>query len=192
MLVCEFIVAIVGVSVGFNHTHIDAAGKSVANNVPAVNSQIAFICIYIFFFASTWGPGAWVLIGEIFPLPIRSRGVAISTASNWLWNTIISVITPYMVGEDKGNLKSSVFFIWGALCTACFVYAYLLVPETKGLSLEQVDLMLQESSPRTSGKWRPHETFGAKIGMIDNKTGGKEAHLEHETVEDVEKRGSPN
>jgi hypothetical protein len=40
-----------------------------------------------------------------------------------------------MVGEDKGNLKSSVFFIWGGLCTAAFVYAFFLVPETKGESL---------------------------------------------------------
>lgn len=48
-----------------------------------VKAQIAFICIYIFFFASTWGPGAWVVIGEIFPIPIRARGVGLSTASNW-------------------------------------------------------------------------------------------------------------
>lgn len=70
MVICEFIVAIVGVA-----RPDDKAATSV---------QIAFICIYIFFFASTWGPGAWVVIGEIYPLPIRSRGVALSTASNWL------------------------------------------------------------------------------------------------------------
>lgn len=74
MLICEFIVAIIGVSDG--------------GNPHAVSAMIAFICIYIFFFASTWGPGAWVVIGEIFPLPIRSRGVALSTASNWLWNCV--------------------------------------------------------------------------------------------------------
>jgi hypothetical protein len=88
MLVCQLIVAIVGDTVGFNHTHTDAAGTIVANNTSAVNAQIAFICIYIFFFASTWGPGAWIVIGEIFPLPIRARGVGLSTASNWLWNTV--------------------------------------------------------------------------------------------------------
>jgi hypothetical protein len=88
MLICQFIVAIIGDTVGFNHTHLDAAGKSIANNIPAVNAQIAFIAIYIFFFATTWGPGAWIVIGEIFPLPIRARGVALSTASNWLWNTV--------------------------------------------------------------------------------------------------------
>merc|ERR1719359_1697095 len=153
------IVAIVGVTVGFNKLTTNAAGETVARNISAVNAQVAFIAIFIFFFASTWGPGAWVLIGEIFPLPIRSRGVGLSTASNWLWNTIIAVITPYMVGEDKGNLRSSVFFIWGGLCTAAFVYAYLLIPETKGLSLEQVDRMMEETAPRTSSKWVPHKTF---------------------------------
>lgn len=131
MLVCQFLVAIIGVTVGFNHVHtvgtgVDAVTRS--NNISAVNAQIAFIAIFIFFFASTWGPGAWILIGEIFPLPIRSRGVALSTASNWLWNTIIAVITPYMVNTDEGNLRSSVFFIWGGLCTAAFVYSYFLVP----------------------------------------------------------------
>jgi MFS family permease len=89
MLICQFIVAIVGVTVGFNHTHLLPDGvTSIANNIPAVNAQIAFIAIFIFFFASTWGPGAWIVIGEIFPLPIRSRGVGLSTASNWLWNTV--------------------------------------------------------------------------------------------------------
>jgi hypothetical protein len=105
-------------------------------------------------------------------LPIRSRGVALSTASNWLWNCIIAVITPYMVGAAPGdaNLQSRVFFIWGSLCTCCFVYAYLLIPETKGLSLEQVDRMLEETTPRTSAKWVPHSTFAADMGMTDKGT----------------------
>jgi len=182
MLICQFLVAIIGVTVGFNKTHTTSDGTVLANNVAAVNAQIAFIAIFIFFFASTWGPGAWILIGEIFPLPIRSRGVGLSTASNWLWNTIIAVITPYMVGSDKGNLRSSVFFVWGGLCTAAFVYSYFLVPETKGLSLEQVDRMMEESTPRTSAKWVPHQTFAA---AMEEKRGGSIAH-HGETVADKE------
>jgi len=176
MLICQFLVAIIGVTVGFNHTHPDPndADLSLADNVSAVNAQIAFIAIFIFWFASTWGPGAWILIGEVFPLPIRSRGVALSTASNWLWNTIIAVITPYMVGSNRGNMKSSVFFVWGGLCTAALVYTYFLVPETKGLSLEQVDQMMAETTPRTSAKWKPHTTFAAAKA-------GEGAH-HHETV----------
>jgi sugar porter (SP) family MFS transporter len=176
MFICEFIVAIIGVTVGFNQTHLDAAGNTVANNLSAVNAQVAFIAIYIFFFATTWGPGAWVLIGEIFPLPIRSRGVALSTASNWLWNCIISVITPYLVGTSEANLRSSVFFLWGGLCFCCFVYAYFLVPETKGLTLEQVDRMLEEVTPRKSGNWKPTTTYAAELNRLDgNKLEKEEA-----------------
>jgi len=181
MLICQFLVAIIGVTVGFNKTFENAAGETRAVNVSAVNAQIAFIAIFIFFFASTWGPGAWIVIGEIFPLPIRSRGVALSTASNWLWNTIIAVITPYMVGTDEGNLKSSVFFVWGGLCTCAFVYAFFLIPETKGLSLEQVDKMMEETTPRTSAKWKPTTTFSSAAM--------KDAKLDTQ-VEDVERRGS--
>ncbi|KJZ76885.1 hypothetical protein HIM_03762 [Hirsutella minnesotensis 3608] len=184
MLVCQFLVAIIGVAVGFDHTHVDPSDSSkvIADNIPAVNAQIAFIAIFIFWFASTWGPGAWIVIGEIFPLPIRSRGVGLSTASNWLWNTIIAVITPYMVGPTRGNLKSSVFFVWGGLCTCAFVYSYFLIPETKGLSLEQVDKMMEETTPRKSAKWKPHSTFANTIGAGD--------YIEKPIVEDVERRSA--
>ncbi|KAJ5092466.1 hypothetical protein NUU61_007336 [Penicillium alfredii] len=158
MVICQFIVAIVGVTDG--------------DNPKAISAMIAFICIYIFFFASTWGPGAWVVIGEIFPLPIRSRGVALSTASNWLWNCIIAVITPFMVNKDEGNLGAKVFFIWGSLCTCAFVYTYFLIPETKGLTLEQVDKMMEETIPRTSSKWQPHSTFAAEMGLDEKAAAG--------------------
>lgn len=69
--VCEFIIAIVGTT---------APDSSAAGYV-----LVVFVCVYISFFASTWGPCAWTIIGEIFPLPIRAKGVALSTASNWFW-----------------------------------------------------------------------------------------------------------
>lgn len=176
MLICQFLVGIIGVTVGFNHTHQvpnpdpTKDPLNIADNISAVNAQIAFIAIFIFFFASTWGPGAWIVIGEIFPLPIRSRGVGLSTASNWLWNTIIAVITPYMVGTNRGNMKSSVFFVWGGLCTAALVYTYFLVPETKGLSLEQVDKMMEETTPRTSAGWKPTTTFASQVAEEKHAT----------------------
>jgi len=167
----HLVIAIVGDVVGFNHTHIDAAGRTIANNISAVNAQIAFICIYIFFFASTWGPGGWVVTGEIFPIPIRSHGIALSIASNWFWNTIIAVITPYLVREDKGNLKSNIFFLWGSICTCAVFYAYFLVPKTKGLTLEQVDRLFEETTPRTSAKWKPTTTFATEMGVKDGHLG---------------------
>ena len=55
-----------------------------------------------------------------------------------------------MVNTDEANLKSSVFFIWGALCTAAFIYAYFLVPETKVRSLE-IDCIVKQLLTCTLG-----------------------------------------
>ncbi|KAI0172273.1 general substrate transporter [Hypoxylon sp. FL1284] len=169
MIVSQFIVGAIGVT----------QGREEAHNSAAVSAMIAFICINISFFATTWGPTAWVVVGEAFPLPIRSRGVGISTASNWFWNTIIAVITPYLVGEKEANLGPKVFFLWGSLCCISLAFAYFLVPELKGLSLEQADMCMQEVSPRHSAKWKPSHTFAAEMHHVeDNK------NLANDTVEE--------
>ncbi|OJD16977.1 hypothetical protein AJ78_02911 [Emergomyces pasteurianus Ep9510] len=171
MLVSEFIIASVGTALPGS----DAASTCL----------IVFVCLYICGFASTWGPGAWVLIGEIFPLPIRARGVALSTASNWLWNYILALITPYLVDAEKANLGSKVFFIWGTTCTISMLFAYFFVYETKGLSLEQVDRLFEESRPRNSSKWKPHETFASRVGRTSPQAGAAEATESKNEVEAV-------
>jgi Sugar (and other) transporter len=82
-----------------------------------------------------------------------------------------------MVDTDEGNLGAKIFFIWGSLCTLCFLYAYLLIFETKGLTLEQVDKMMEESTPTLSAKWKPHSTFAADMGFATDKA---EVHEEAE------------
>ncbi|KLO17936.1 general substrate transporter [Schizopora paradoxa] len=180
MCVCEFIVAIVGVSLPTSNVH----GQKVL---------VAFVCIYIAFFASTWGPIAWVVVGEIFPLNVRAKAMSLSSASNWLWNWAISFATPYLVNSGKGDagLHVKVFFIWGSTCFCCIIFAYLCVPETKGLSLEQVDILYQHSWPINSRQLRDrliaedvHASDSHKIAMItgqqhmDASASSKEDHLD--------------
>lgn len=179
MIVSQFLIGIVGVT----------AGKLSAHNNPAVSSMIAFIMINVGIFSFTWGPVAWVVIGEIFPLPIRARGVGLSTASNWFWNCIIGVITPYLVGTSKGdaNLGAKVYFMWGSLCCISMAFAYFLVPETKGLTLEQVDRMLEETTPFNSSKWVPHSTFAADMGLADKGVEVNAENADKAQVESTEK-----
>ncbi|KAJ1595324.1 hypothetical protein NDA14_001463 [Ustilago hordei] len=135
MCACELIVAVVGTAVPSTNS---SAGKSL----------VAFVCVYIAGFASTWGPAAWVVCGEIFPLAIRAKALSLCTASNWLWNFAIGFATPYLVQSGPGHagLGTKVFFIWTGTCAGCAIFAYFFVYETRLLSLEEVDEMYAQTS----------------------------------------------
>ncbi|KAK4161363.1 general substrate transporter [Cladorrhinum sp. PSN259] len=96
------------------------------------------IGLYIFSYATTWGPGAWSLLGEIFPMHIRARAIGISAATNWLFNSVVCFITPLMVDQAHGNLGMWVFLIWSGSSVAAFVFVFYFVPETSGRTLEEV------------------------------------------------------
>lgn len=118
MAVCQFIVA--GIGTGYGTADI------VAQKV-----LIAFVCVYIFFFACSWGPAAWVVTGEIFPLKVRAKSLSMTTASNWLLNWAIAYATPYMVdsGPGNANLQAKVFFIWGGFCFICIFFVWAMIYE---------------------------------------------------------------
>ncbi|KIJ55360.1 hypothetical protein M422DRAFT_23957 [Sphaerobolus stellatus SS14] len=180
MLVCEYIVAIVGVTVG----QAGVTDGSRAVNLPAQKVLVAFTCIYIAFFASTWGPIAWVVTGEIFPLNVRGKGMSLATASNWLWNWALSFATPYLVQKGPGdaNLGVKVFFIWGSTCVGCLIFTYFFIPETKGLALEQIDLLYQNSTPRTSIAYRNriiNENITAQDTLVRERKGHAAADERH-------------
>ncbi|KAK8076541.1 general substrate transporter [Apiospora phragmitis] len=158
MCASQFLVAMLGTTT----TSQDGAGNIIVHNVAAQKAGIAFVCIYIFFFASTWGPLAWVVTGEIFPLKNRARGLSMTTATNWLLNWAIAYATPYLVNYGPGyaNLQSKIFFIWFGCCFICIAFVYFFIYETKGLSLEEVDELYAEVKlANKSAQWQPTSTF---------------------------------
>ena len=158
MATAQFLVAVLGTTTTGQHPD----GTTFAKNIAAQKASIAFVCIYIFFFASTWGPIAWVVTGEIFPLKVRAKALSMTTATNWLLNWAIAYSTPYLVnfGPGNANLQSKIFFIWFACCFGCIAFVYFMIYETKGLTLEQVDELYAEvDDARKSHLWVPTITF---------------------------------
>lgn len=133
MGVCQLLIASFSAAVGDSM-------KGTANNV-----IIAFIAADIFFFAASWGPVAWVVTSEIFPLKVRAKSMSVSTASNWLLNFAIAYATPYMVetGDGSADLGTKVFFVWGSFCVVAVFFVWCLVYETSKISLEQIDEMYE-------------------------------------------------
>ncbi|KAG5815865.1 hypothetical protein H9Q74_002308 [Fusarium xylarioides] len=186
MCVSQFIVAMTGTfSTGQNRD-----GTIFVKSLAGQRAAVAFVCIYIFFFASTWGPLAWVVTGEIFPLKTRAKSLSMTTATNWLFNWAIAYSTPYLVdyGSGKANLQSKIFFIWFACCFLCIAFVYFFIYETKGLSLEEVDQLYDEvSAARKSTKWRPTESWEHRQSV--SGPGGKTFGNDQGQVSHNEKNG---
>lgn len=93
---------------------------------------------YIAFFAFSQGAVIWVYLAEIFPNRVRARGQALGSFTHWVWAAAVSWTFP-VVAEASGGLAFAVF---GALMVLQFVMVYLFLPETKGVSLEEIQRRL--------------------------------------------------
>ncbi len=100
------------------------------------------IMVYSASFMFSWGPICWVLIAEIFPNTIRGAAVAIAVAFQWVFNFIVSStfvpmfnmhLTP---GDDFGHWFT--YGLYGVICVLAAVFVMVLVPETKGKTLEDM------------------------------------------------------
>ncbi|KAJ4302617.1 Plasma membrane low glucose sensor [Kalmusia sp. IMI 367209] len=185
MCVCQFIVGGVGM-------HADSTVDSGNTDIAAQKASIAFVCIYIFFFASSWGPVAWVVTGEMFPLKARAKCLSMTTASNWLLNWAIAYSTPYMVDSDHANLRSKVFFVWGSFCFVCIGFVFFMIYETKGLTLEQVDELYGVVSKAWKSKeFRPQLQFAELEPTGDRKLSLAEAAANQERKRSVQHEEAP-
>lgn len=96
---------------------------------------VSLLLFYMLTFGATWGPVPWALPSEIFPLSYRAKGVAISSCSNWLNNSIIGLVTPTLM--QRSGWGAYAFF--AVFCLLSGIWTYILVPETAGRTLEQMD-----------------------------------------------------
>ncbi|MBX5442777.1 MAG: sugar porter family MFS transporter [Solirubrobacteraceae bacterium] len=98
----------------------------------AVGSLLAFIAC----FAVSWGWGFWVMASEIYPLFIRGQAVSIGNAVQWTANFAVSLLFPILLAAWGGAVLFSVLAGFGVLA---LVFTYRLVPETRGLTLEEIE-----------------------------------------------------
>ncbi|KAK0763350.1 hypothetical protein N5P37_002727 [Trichoderma harzianum] len=97
----------------------------------------------------SWGPVSWLYLGEIFPTRTREFGIAIGAAAQWLFNFMLSQITPHAIK----NLGWKTFLMFSIFNFSLVVYSFFILRETSGKSLEEME-----------------EVFGSKQNAIDVET----------------------
>ena len=122
---------------------------------------ILLIFCYVAFFAISIGPLGWLIISEIFSLKLRGLGASLGSLSVWLFNSIVSFTFFKIVkaltipgkeiildGENLGN-PAGAFWFYGGVAFLALIWGYFYVPETKGVSLEQIEnFWRKRESPR--------------------------------------------
>jgi SP family facilitated glucose transporter-like MFS transporter 8 len=112
---------------------------------------LASVAVFIIVFSMGFGPIPWIMIGELFPSNVKGIASAVAAASSW--------ILAFAVTKAFQNLldllgSAVTFWLFAMMCVAGTVFTALLVPETKGKDLEEIQLEL-------SGKKNCERELGA-------------------------------
>jgi SP family galactose:H+ symporter-like MFS transporter len=100
--------------------------------------------IYIFGFAISWGPVVWLVCSEIFPLEGREVGMTITTMVNW---TFAGLVMADALTFMKKFGNSSIFYLFAGFCVLAIIFVAMFVPETKGITLEELEFNLKGGKP---------------------------------------------
>lgn len=98
------------------------------------NGQYAFVMLYNIVYGFTWGPMPWLLPAEIFPLRSRSKGMALATASNWVFNFIIGMVSP----DAFAGIGGYFYLVIAGFCLFSAGLSYFYYVETAGHTLEEI------------------------------------------------------
>lgn len=104
---------------------------------------LVFILSYTACFALSVGPVTWVLLSEIFPTRIRGRALSVATLCLWSANFVVSQTFPMM--DENQSLVTRFnhgfpFYVYGFFCFVLMGLIWRMVPETKGRSLEEIEV----------------------------------------------------
>lgn len=123
-----------------------ATGTGPEISLPGIWAPLALVAsnVFVISFGASWGPVVWVLLGEIFPSPIRARALGFAAAAQWIANFMVTLFFPAMASSSL-PLTYATYAIFAA---ASYFFVKYKVPETKGMSLEHAETLFATPDAR--------------------------------------------
>ncbi|KAK3305632.1 putative hexose transport-related protein [Chaetomium strumarium] len=150
MATCHMIIAVI-VAKNINQWHDHAAAGWAA---------VCMVWLFVVHFGYSWGPCAWIIVAEIWPLSTRPYGVALGASSNWMNNFIVGQVTPDMLD----GITYGTYILFGLLTYMGAAFIWFFVPETKRLTLEEMDVVFGSEGTAQADLERMEE-INAEIGL---------------------------
>lgn len=107
---------------------------------------VAMACtfIYIICFAFSLGAILWLVVSEIFPLEVRATAMGVAVFSCWFWNFVVSSTFLTLLNALG---PSQTFLLYASMCVFSYLFCYYKVPETNGVTLEQIEENIRKRLP---------------------------------------------
>lgn len=133
------------------------------------------VIIYNAAFGFSWGPIGFLIPPEVYPLAVRSKGVSLSTATNWLANYIVGQLTPIL----QQSIGWVMYLIPALSCVISVVVVVVFYPETKGIELEDIDRLFDEYYGKSAASSR------TQYAMVDTSEPHRDS-LELDDLDDLD------
>ncbi|KAL1621912.1 hypothetical protein SLS56_008990 [Neofusicoccum ribis] len=149
-------------------------------------AAVVMVWLFVVHFGYSWGPCAWILIAEVWPLSNRPYGIALGASSNWMNNFIVGQVTPDMLT----NMTYGTYIFFGLLTFGGAAFIWLVVPETKNLTLEEMDILFGSQGTAEADRERMREV-NREVGLEELVRGGSISHAEKQEVLPEKNEHSP-
>ncbi|CAK7567702.1 MAG: hypothetical protein SEPTF4163_005670 [Sporothrix epigloea] len=150
MATCHIIIAVIVAKNNNNWQNETAAGWA----------AVCMVWLFVIHFGYSWGPCAWIIVAEIWPLSSRPYGVSLGASSNWMNNFIVGQVTPDMLNR----ITYGTYILFGALTFMGAAFIWFFVPETKRLTLEEMDIIFG-SEGTSQADFERMEEINHEIGL---------------------------
>jgi len=165
MATCHIIIAVIVAKNIDQWQHHAAAGWA----------AICMVWLFVVHFGYSWGPCAWIIVAEIWPLSTRPYGVALGASSNWMNNFIVGQVTPDMLK----HITYGTYILFGLLTYMGAAFIWFFVPETKRLTLEEMDVIFG-SEGTAAADFERMEQINNEIGLTALLRGDNSGHASGE------------
>lgn len=118
-----------------------------ADNRAATWAQCGLMLACTLAYDLTLGPFCYVLLAEVSSARLRGATVALSTVSCFVWSIVFAVAIPYAMDVDEANWGGKLGFLFAGTTLLCLAYCYFFLPETKGRTFEELDILFQRRVP---------------------------------------------
>ncbi|KAF5859969.1 hypothetical protein ETB97_002166 [Aspergillus alliaceus] len=137
------------------------------SNNSVVWAQSALCIVWLFTFSLTVGPMGWSIAPEVSSTRLRSKTICLARNAYYIAITVGNVIEPYMMNPAAWNWRGKTGFFWFAFAFMTFVWGYFRLPETKGRSFEELDIMFAARVPTRRFKKFYVDPYAENVAIKD-------------------------